>query len=740
MCKRLSVFLLVFALLLSFVPTISVQAASSTIAKSVGNSNPLIDHHLGADPFALSYNGRVYIYMSSDDYEYNTDGSIKDNSFAKLNRVFVISSADMVNWTDHGAIPVAGANGANNGQGIAKWAGASWAPAAAVKNINGKDKFFLYFANSGSGIGVLTADSPIGPWTDPLGKALVTQSTPGVAGVTWLFDPAVFVDDDGTGYLYCGGGIPNDQNQTSIANPKTARVIKLGADMISVVGSASTIDAPFMFEDSGIHKYNGKYYYSYCINFSGTHPASYPKGEIGYMTSSSPMGPFTYAGHFLKNPGAFFGGGGNNHHTVFKFNNQWYVVYHTQTVSAALYGSGKGYRSPHINKLVYNADGTIQEVAANFAGIPQIANLNPYNRVEAETIGWNGGIKTEVCSAAGGPVSNLDVGYIQNGDWIAVGNADFGTAGAKTFKANVASATTGGNIEIRLDSVTGTLVGTLPVPATGGWQEWKEVETAVSGATGVHKVFFVFTGTGTDYLFNFDYWQFTANGSVTPTPTSTPTPTPSSNPTPTPSPRSAFTQIEAESYNDQSGIQTETCTEGGENVGYIENGDYAVYNNIDFGNGAESFKARAASATSGGNIEIRLDSVTGPVVGTCSVTGTGDWQTWTDATCSVSGVSGKHDLYLKFTGGSGYLFNLNWWKFTSGGVTPTLTGDLNGDASVDATDYALMKMYLLGSIKDFPVENDLAAGDLNLDGAIDELDFAVFKKYLLGVISKLPFM
>ena len=202
--------------------------------------------------------------------------------------------------------------------------------------------------------------------------------------------------------------------------------------------------------------------------------------------------------------------------------------------------------------------------------------------------------------------------------------------------------------------------------------------------------------------------------------------------------RSAFTKLEAESYNNQSGIQTETCTEGGENIGYIENGDYVVYNNIDFGSGAAGFQARAASNASGGNIEIRLDSLTGPLVGTCLVSGTGDWQTFADVTCSVSGVSGKHDLYLKFTGGSGYLFNLNWFKFTSGSVTPTLIGDLNGDTSVDATDYTLMKMFLLGSINDFPVQNDLAAGDLNLDGAIDALDLVVFKKYLLGNISKLP--
>ncbi len=73
-----------------------------------------------------------------------------------------------------------------------------------------------------------------------------------------------------------------------------------------------------------------------------------------------------------------------------------------------------------------------------------------------------------------------------------------------------------------------------------------------------------------------------------------------------------------------------------------------------------------------------------------------------------------------------------------GQTTPTTAGDLNGDKSIDSTDYALLKMYLLGSIEEFPVENGIKAADLNEDGEIDALDFAIFKKYLLGDISKLP--
>ena len=173
-------------------------------------------------------------------------------------------------------------------------------------------------------------------------------------------------------------------------------------------------------------------------------------------------------------------------------------------------------------------------------------------------------------------------------------------------------------------------------------------------------------------IYEFELWGKSHDGSVnTPTPTPSQTPTPSPTATPTPGPRSAFSQIEAESYDSQSGVQTESCGEGGQDVGYIQNGDYTVYNNIDFGTGATGFQARVASATSGGNIEIRLDSVTGTLVGTCTVAGTGGWQTWTTRTCTVSGVTGVHNLYLRFTGsGTGYLMNFNWFKFTSGS-TPT---------------------------------------------------------------------
>ncbi|MFC5944017.1 RICIN domain-containing protein, partial [Micromonospora harpali] len=92
---------------------------------------------------------------------------------------------------------------------------------------------------------------------------------------------------------------------------------------------------------------------------------------------------------------------------------------------------------------------------------------------------------------------------------------------------------------------------------------------------------------------------------------------------------------------------------------------------VAFGAGASSFSARVASAGSGGTIEVRLGSPTGTRVGACTVPVTGGWQTWQTVSCPVTGATGTQDLYLRFTGGSGNLFNLNWWQFTAGTGTTT---------------------------------------------------------------------
>ncbi|GAB2960667.1 glycoside hydrolase family 43 protein [Saccharothrix stipae] len=126
-----------------------------------------------------------------------------------------------------------------------------------------------------------------------------------------------------------------------------------------------------------------------------------------------------------------------------------------------------------------------------------------------------------------------------------------------------------------------------------------------------------------------------------------------------------YVRQEAETIAWGSGIETERASEGGMNVGWIENGDYIKVKGAAFGTGARSLTARVASGTSGGTIEARLDGPTGTVVGRCAVTGTGGWQNWATVSCPITGATGTRDLYLRFTGGSGYLFNVNWWQFAA---------------------------------------------------------------------------
>jgi arabinoxylan arabinofuranohydrolase len=153
-----------------------------------------------------------------------------------------------------------------------------------------------------------------------------------------------------------------------------------------------------------------------------------------------------------------------------------------------------------------------------------------------------------------------------------------------------------------------------------------------------------------------------------------------------------FTRTEAETIAFSSGLKTEVCTDtgGGMNVTSISNGDYIKVRSVDFGTGATSFEARVAATSGGGSIELRLDSATASPVATCAIASTGGAQTWATQTCTVSGLSGLHDLYMKFTGGSGDLFKFNYWRFIprdalpDAGVPDAGARDTAGDSGTGA--------------------------------------------------------
>ena len=103
--------------------------------KEIGNHNPVMTHRFGADPYAMVYDGRVYLYMTCDEPMLDENGEILENDYSNIYKINVISSADLVNWTDHGSVYAASKNGA------ATWGNNSWAPAAACKEIDGKMRF-----------------------------------------------------------------------------------------------------------------------------------------------------------------------------------------------------------------------------------------------------------------------------------------------------------------------------------------------------------------------------------------------------------------------------------------------------------------------------------------------------------------------------------------------------------------------------------------------------------------------
>ncbi|WP_115869532.1 carbohydrate-binding protein [Marinoscillum furvescens] len=121
-----------------------------------------------------------------------------------------------------------------------------------------------------------------------------------------------------------------------------------------------------------------------------------------------------------------------------------------------------------------------------------------------------------------------------------------------------------------------------------------------------------------------------------------------------------FSTIQAESFTSMSGIVDE-----GTNIGYIHDGDWAMYSNVNL-TCATNVDIRASSKTSGGNVEVRLGSPTGTLIGTVAVTGTGNWGNYSIFSAAISGASGVQDVYLVFTGGSGYLFNVDWFEFSDG--------------------------------------------------------------------------
>lgn len=591
------------------------------------------------------------------------------STFVNSPGLVICRSEDMVNWEIVGHCMDVLTGSDYSMQGTTKYGGGCFAPSIAYKD----NTFYVAVTmNNGQRTRIYYAKDVAGPW-----KYNELSGS--------YFDPCLFIDTDGTPYMAYGGAWENKIS-----------MVKLNSSLSSVL-EQRTIMTYNNVEGSHLSKVNGVYYLfnavpaqrlvcSRASNVWGPYSETITlctAAKGGHQGGIVDLADGSYFGYLHRDDGAV---GRMTRICPITWQNGWPMFGRSGHIGEV----ESTYTKPIQNKQV-KVPATSDEFNGSSLGLQWMWNHNPDNtkwsltgsslRLKATTAAdfWSarnsltqkgqglistGTIKIDCSAMQSGDVCGLGMlgdprGYIavtKDPKRIIMTEEEVVKATVSNISSNI--------LYFRLEMNFSTGLAKFYWSYENG--NWKQLGTSIKMGfdwqygtfQGEQYAILNFNPNGSSGYMDVDWFRFNDT----------------QGPTLEIETRSAFMQIEAESYNYQSGVQTETCSDvnGGLDVGFIENGDYVVYSNIDFGTDAKGFVARVASATNGGNIELRLDSLTGTLIGNLVVKETGGWQTFTNATCNVSGVSGKHDLYLIFTGESGYLMNLNWWKFNNQ-VTPTVT-------------------------------------------------------------------
>ena len=476
--------------------------------------NPISTYHYLADPGAAADDEYFYIITDSDDPAPYNSGSYE------IFALYGFRSKDMQNWTDFGII-----YDARKVNGI----GAIWASGIAVDPKSGT-LYIVFPDGGGGGIGYIKAPGIDGPWTNAVGqgkdKLVGGRGIIGCDGVSWCFDPGIFIDDDGTTYVTWGGGESNSRPNTDNFD-----IVKLNDAKDAPVGNGShvkvnNLPTRKMLEASYIHKHGNTYYFSYSTGWQQGAPT------IDYGTSNNVMGPYTWKGTILGDP-SMNGrsiNGNNNHHGIAEFKGHSYVVYHDRRIAKGHNGlevipaddgrpnPNEGYhRSVSVDEMFYNADGTIKQVVCTNEGPEQIENFDPYDVYPALTSSKQKGIRSRSNFVQGKKAEHVLLPLSSKESWLRVSGVDFGTA-ATGFVVEAASAADNNKIEIRTGSATGTLAGTCTLKNTGSKTSYAETKCDVEGLKGIVKqLFLVFKGDR-DSTMAIKSWGFEGSGSTPPEP------------------------------------------------------------------------------------------------------------------------------------------------------------------------------------------------------------------------------
>ena len=391
--KKTALFLLFFSLCPLFVCRTAAQ-------------NPIIRDQFTADPTARVFNGRVYLYPSHDIL---VPEGARQNWFCMAD-YHVFSSDNLTEWTDHGVIISQEDVPWGNPTGYAMWA-----PDCVQKN----GKYYFYFPNGskagrGFSIGVATADLPDGPYT------LEQKPIAGVSGI----DPCVFIDDDGSAYIYWSGmGIRGGKLKDNmleldgeLQEVKMPRREGMPEMPPMKVGGQQMEGLPDGFKEGPFAFKRGDWYYLTFPWVRGdTSNGANPTETLAYAMSKSPLGPWDFKGIIMAEHANHCW---TNHHSLVEYKGQWYLFYHHNDLSPR----DDKRRSVCIDKLAFNADGTIQEVKPTLRGVgiaPATMRLE-VDRYSAASDGVTTALNDTVNTLRG-----LHATLPQKGSWITFGDVDF---------------------------------------------------------------------------------------------------------------------------------------------------------------------------------------------------------------------------------------------------------------------------------------------------------------------------